>query len=86
MAVVLAGSGVVVTAGPAQADPCGTSSHLEGYTQYVSLRNCGTSTIFRKAHIDGQWGRCLGVPRESSGTLKKLVVGYSMRPWGTAAC
>jgi hypothetical protein len=83
---VLAGAGLSFTAVPAHADLCGASSWVDyDGVQHVAYRNCGSSTIRRKGHIDGFWGLCKSIAPGTGVELKNRTT-YSLKPWGVESC
>src|SRR5262245_42440620 len=73
IAALIAGA-IAIPATPAYAEPCGASSWLNwlGSTQFVGYRNCGSVTIYRKAHIKKRTSVTSGVGASRSGATEDL--------------
>ena len=86
--VVMAAAISAATGSPAQADPCGASSYRNSSNGYQSVyyRNCGSTPVNMKGHVNYGWGPCTYVPGASSRVLISVWVAAFQDTWGTAYC
>jgi hypothetical protein len=86
--IVLAGSlsAVALSATPAQADPCGASSWMQGSNRYVGYRNCGSSTVRFRAVVGGEPSpSCVPVAGGTSAILGRYGDGAGLS-WSVQPC
>ncbi|MBL7252961.1 hypothetical protein [Paractinoplanes lichenicola] len=79
-------SAVALTAAPAQADPCGANSWVQGNDRYVGYRNCGSSTVRLRAVVGGNPSpSCVPVAGGSSALLGRFADGAPLS-WSVQPC
>lgn len=84
-AMLFSAVGVVASAGPAMAEPCGTYSYASGRTLHVGYRNCGGSSTTRRATVGGSNYPCYIVRAGASQELANVPGGLG-RSWSVSVC